>query len=158
MCLRPHSDRKGTFIREKSRTESWAQPFPRTWMLRPSAYILRGSWGGRQPLAVRRQFTKRGRVAKWQPTPSSQQLHWCREHAHRLQLNGRKPVEWLARDMRPNWSPTCRKQRGYRRGNRAKRLKMAEQDKRGRHVRAVRACLHIGFYGTLFFWSVPSNT
>jgi hypothetical protein len=36
--------------------------------------------------------------------------------------------------------------------------KRAEQDKRGRHVRAVRACLHISFFGTRFFWSVPSNT
>jgi hypothetical protein len=35
-------------MREKSRTKSWAQPFPRTWMLRPSADIVRGSWGGRQ--------------------------------------------------------------------------------------------------------------
>jgi hypothetical protein len=35
-------------MREKSRTKSWAQPFPRTWMLRPSVDIVRGSWGGRQ--------------------------------------------------------------------------------------------------------------
>src|SRR5581483_128965 len=36
----PASDRKGTSVRTKSRIRSWAQPFPRTWMLRPSTPIL----------------------------------------------------------------------------------------------------------------------
>ena len=56
MCLRPHSDRKGTVMREKPRTKSWAQPFPRTWMLRPSGHILRGPNGFRQLIAMSRQF------------------------------------------------------------------------------------------------------
>ena len=47
--------------------ESWAQPFPRTRMLRPSEDILRGPRGFRQPLTIRRQFTNptNYRLARW---------------------------------------------------------------------------------------------
>jgi hypothetical protein len=40
--------------------ESWAQPFPRTRMLRPSEDILRGSRGFRQRLTIRQQFANSG--------------------------------------------------------------------------------------------------
>ena len=42
---------------------SWAQPFPRTWMLRPSADILEDPMGFRQPAAVLYLNERFGEVA-----------------------------------------------------------------------------------------------
>ena len=64
-CARTQTEKgRGT---ERSRIESWAQPFPRTRMLRPSKDILRGPRGFRQPLTIRRQFRilGRGRRVQW---------------------------------------------------------------------------------------------
>jgi hypothetical protein len=41
-CLRPHQAKEDDGSQRANRSWSWAQPFTRTWMLRPSAFILRG--------------------------------------------------------------------------------------------------------------------
>jgi hypothetical protein len=55
--LRPLRQKRDALTLNSQVIVSWAQPFPRTWMLRQSGDILEGPMGFRQPITTRRLFT-----------------------------------------------------------------------------------------------------